>query len=178
MKAAAPRVAPPEPPSQPMAEVPPQAGLAGLEQQLRRITDQIDAPQRPDHVEQSIAGFRTELAEIRAGDYRGDAAPRHRQAGKRSQRSPAQRIDDSRQCGIDAQALASVERALTEIREVLRTLTPAEQLTGFDEAIRNLGGKIDMIVRSSDDPGTLQQLETAIAALRAIAANAASHRST
>ncbi|MGO3927222.1 hypothetical protein NP284_02815 [Rhodopseudomonas pseudopalustris] len=172
MKAAAPRVAPPEPPSQPMAEVP-QAGLANLEQQLRRITDQIDALQRPDHVEQSIAGFRTELAEIRQAIT--EAMPRHAIDKLESEvRSLAQRIDDSRQCGIDAQALASVERALTEIREVLRTLTPAEQLTGFDEAIRNLGGKIDMIVRSSDDPGTLQQLETAIAALRAIVANVAS----
>ncbi len=169
MKPAAPRVAPP---SEPMAEVP-QAGLANLEQQLRRITDQIDALQRPDHVEQSIAGFRTELAEIRQAIT--EAMPRHAIDKLESEvRSLAQRIDDSRQCGIDAQALASVERALTEIREVLRTLTPAEQLTGFDEAIRNLGGKIDMIVRSSDDPGTLQQLETAIAALRAIVANVAS----
>ncbi|TAH65739.1 MAG: hypothetical protein EWM45_13830 [Rhodopseudomonas palustris] len=170
---AAPRVAPPEPPSQPMAEVP-QAGLANLEQQLRRITDQIDALQRPDHVEQSIAGFRTELAEIRQAIT--EAMPRHAIDKLESEvRSLAQRIDDSRQNGIDAQALASVERALTEIREVLRTLTPAEQLAGFDDAIRSLGGKIDMIVRSSDDPGTLQQLETAIAALRAIVANVASN---
>jgi localization factor PodJL len=167
-RAAAPVAAPPQPAA-------PSVGLADLEQQLRRITDQIDAlQQRPDNVEQSIAAFRTELAEIRQAIT--EAMPQRAiETLENEVRSLAQRIDDSRQCGIDAQALAGIERALTEIRAVLRTLTPAEQLAGFDEAIRNLGGKIDLIVRSSDDPGTLQQLETAIAALRAIVANVASN---
>ncbi len=69
----------------------------------------------------------------------------------------------------------SVRRALTDIRGELRSLTPAEQLAGFDGAIRNLGGKIDMIVRSSHDPATIQQLEDAIAALKTIVANVASN---
>ena len=153
---------------------PPSADFSGLERQLRKITEQIDALQRPDGIEQSIAAFRTELAEIRQTIT--EAMPRRAIESIESQiLSLAQRIDDSRQCGIDGQALAGVERALTEIRDVLRTLTPAEQLAGFDEAIRNLGGKIDMIVRTSDDPGTLQQLEGAIAALRAIVSNVASN---
>ncbi len=90
-------------------------------------------------------------------------------------RSLARRIDDTRQNGIDANALAGIERALSEIREVLRSLTPAEQLAGYDEAIRNLGGKLDLILRSNDDPSTVQRLESAIAALRAVVSNVASN---
>ncbi|HTY17546.1 MAG TPA: hypothetical protein VMH82_07440, partial [Myxococcota bacterium] len=73
------------------------------------------------------------------------------------------------------QALANIERALGEVREVLRTLMPAEQLRGYDEAIRNLGAKLDTILRNSDDHATVQQLESAIAALRGIVSNVASN---
>ena len=58
---------------------------------------------------------------------------------------------------------------------MLRSLTPAEQLAGYDEAIRNLGAKLDLILRASDDPSTVHQLEGAIAALRAIVSNVASN---
>ena len=58
---------------------------------------------------------------------------------------------------------------------MLRSLTPAEQLTGYDEAIRNLGAKLDLILRANDDPSTVHQLEGAIAALRAIVSNVASN---
>src|ERR1700761_883720 len=51
---------------------------------------------------------------------------------------------------------------------------PAEQLAGYDEEFRNLGPKLDMILRANDDPGTVQQLESAISALRAIVSNVAS----
>src|SRR5262249_41970537 len=90
-------------------------------------------------------------------------------------RSLARRIDDSRQNGIDSQALSNIEGALAEIREVLRTLMPAEQLRGYDEAIRNLGAKLDTILRANDDPTTVRQLENAIAALRSIVSNVASN---
>src|SRR6185312_14789413 len=81
----------------------------------------------------------------------------------------------NRQHGSDGQTLAGIERALGEIREALRSLTPAEQLTGYDEAIRNLGAKLDLILRSNDDPSTVQQLESAIVALRGIVSNVASN---
>src|SRR6201999_1151746 len=87
----------------------------------------------------------------------------------------ARRIDETRQTGNDAQALANIERALSEIREVLRSLTPAEQLTGYDDAIRNLGAELDLILRANDDPSTVHQLETAIQALRGIVSNIASN---
>ena len=139
-----------------------------------KITSQIEALQRPDHIEQSIAAFRSELAEIRHAIT--EAMPRRAiELIENEIRSLSRRIDDTRQSGTDGQALAGIERALGEIREALRSLTPAEQLTGYDEAIRNLGAKLDLILRANDDPSTVHQLEGAIAALRAIVSNVASN---
>jgi localization factor PodJL len=163
----APAMAPPPPP-------PPGPDFSSLERHLFKITSQIEALQRPDVTEQSIAAFRSELAEIRAAIT--EAMPRRAiESIENEIRSLSRRIDDTRQSGTDGQALAGIERALSEIREVLRSLTPAEQLAGYDEAIRNLGAKLDLILRSNEDPATVRQLETAIAALRAIVSNVASN---
>jgi len=154
--------------------VPAGPDLSALERHLFKITSQIEALQRPDGIEQSIAAFRSELAEIRQAIT--EAMPRRAiESIENEVRSLARRIDENRQSGIDSQALAGIERALSEIREVLRSLTPAEQLAGYDEAIRNLGAKLDLILRSNDDPSTVQQLEGAITALRAIVSNVASN---
>ena len=161
--------------SQPMMPAAP-AGpdLSSLERHLLKITSQIEALQRPDHVEESIATFRSELAEIRQAIT--EAVPRREIESLENEiRSLSRRIDDNRQNGSDGHALAGIERALGEIREALRSMTPAEQLTGYDEAIRNLGAKLDLILRSNDDPSTVQQLEGAIAALRGIVSNVASN---
>src|SRR4029450_5398776 len=88
-------------------------------------------------------------------------------------RSLSRRIDDNRQNGSDGQTLAGIEPAPGENREGAGSGAPAEQLTGYDEAIRNLGAKLDLILRSNDDPSTVQQLENAIAALRRIGSNGA-----
>ena len=48
---------------------------------------------------------------------------------------PGAALDQDTAARMTAQALAGIERALSEIREVLRSLTPAEQLAGYDEAI-------------------------------------------
>jgi localization factor PodJL len=166
----APFVASPPPPPPP----PPGPDFSALERHLFKITSQIEALQRPDHLEQSIAAFRNELGEIRAAIT--EAMPRRAIESIESEiRSLARRIDDTRQNGIDSQALSNIERALAEIREVLRSLMPAEQLRGYDEAIRNLGAKLDTILRANDDPTTVRQLENAIAALRGIVSNVASN---
>ena len=166
----------PYPPSMaPAPQMAPPAGpdFSSLERHLVKITSQIEALQRPDHVEQSIAAFRSELAEIRHAIT--EAMPRRAiESIENEIRSLSRRIDDTRQSGIDGQALAGIERALTEIREVLFSLKPAEQLAGYDEAIRNLHAKLDLILRANDDPSTVHQLEGAIAALRSIASNVAS----
>ena len=167
-----PRSAPPIAPAMPPA-APPGPDFSTLERHLVKITSQIEALQRPDGIEQSIAAFRAELAEIRHAIT--EAMPRRAiESIENEIRSLSRRIDDSRQSGIDGQALAGVERALGEIREVLRSLTPAEQLAGYDDAIRNLGAKLDLILRANDDPSTFRQLENAIAALRSIVSNVAS----
>ena len=160
------------PPMAPAAPAGPD--FSSLERHLFKITSQIEALQRPDGIEQSIAAFRGELAEIRHAIT--EAMPRRAiESIENEIRSLSRRIDDTRQSGTDGQALAGIERALGEIREVLRSLTPAEQLAGYDEAIRNLGAKLDLILRANDDPSTVQQLEGAIAALRAIVSNVASN---
>jgi localization factor PodJL len=168
--AMAPAMAPP-----PIAPPPPPGpDFSALERHLFKITSQIEALQRPDGIEQSIAAFRSELAEIRTAIT--EAMPRRAiESIENEIRSLSRRIDDTRQNGIDAKALAGIEQALGEIREVLRSLTPAEQLAGYDEAIRNLGAKLDLILRANDDPSTVRQLEGAIAALRAIVSNIASN---
>jgi localization factor PodJL len=171
---AAPRPMPPRA-TPPMAPAMPSGpDFSTLERHLFKITSQIEALQRPDGIEQSIAAFRTELAEIRHAIT--EAMPRRAiESIENEIRSLSRRIDDTKQSGIDSQALSGIERALSEIREALRSLTPAEQLTGYDEAIRNLGGKLDLILRNSDDPSTVHQLEGAIAALRSIVSNVASN---
>jgi localization factor PodJL len=159
--------------SQPMM-APAGPDFSSLERHLLKITSQIEALQRPDHVEESIAAFRSELAEIRHAIT--EAVPRREIESLENEiRSLSRRIDENRQHGSDGQTLTGIERALGEIREVLRSLTPAEQLTGYDEAIRNLGAKLDLILRSNEDPSTVQQLESAIAALRGIVSNVASN---
>src|SRR6266852_4570413 len=164
-----PRSAPPTAPAMPAGP-----DFSTLERHLFKITSQIEALQRPDGIEQSIAAFRGELAEIRHAIT--EAMPRRAIESIESEiRSLSRRIDDTRQSGTDGQALAGIERALSEIREVLRSLTPAEQLAGYDEAIRNLGTKLDQILRANDDPSTVRQLENAIAALRSIVSNVASN---
>src|SRR6266852_5134586 len=163
-----PRSAPPTAPAMPAGP-----DFSTLERHLFTITSQIEALQRPDHIEQSIAAFRSELAEIRHTIT--EAMPRQAiESIENEIRSLSRRIDDTRQSGTDGEALAGIERALGEIREVLGSLKPAEQLAGYDEAIRNLGTKLDQILRANDDPSTVRQLENAIAALRSIVSNVAS----
>ena len=168
-----PRSAPPIAPAMAPQPAPSGPDFSGLEKHLLKITSQIEALQRPDNIEQSIAAFRSELSEIRHAIT--EAMPRRAiESIENEIRSLSRRIDDSRQSGIDDQVLANIERALNEIHQTLRSMTPAEQLAGYDDAIRNLSAKLDMIVRSSDDPGTIRQLEDAIAALRSIVSNVAS----
>ena len=174
----APRARPPRssPPVAPAMTTPQPSApdFSGLERHLFKITSQIEALQRPDGIEQSIAAFRSELAGIR--HVITEALPRRAiESIENEIRSLSRRIDDIRQSGSDGQALANIERALNEIHDALRSLKPAEQLAGFDEAIRNLGGKIDTIVRSGGDSGMVQQLENAIGALRGIVSNVASN---
>ena len=96
-------------PAQPAAPAGPD--FSSLEQHLLKITSQIEALQRPDHVEESIAAFRGELAEIRQAIT--EAVPRREIESLENEiRSLSRRIDENRQHGSDGQTLAGYrERA-------------------------------------------------------------------
>jgi localization factor PodJL len=166
---AAPMPAPAPPPV--LAPVPTQ-DLSGLEDQLRRITDQIETLRKPG-VEEAINALRAELGEI--GRALNDAMPRRAiDTIEKQIQGLTQRIAEGRQAGIDGGALSGVEHGLAEVRDALRGLTPAENLVGFNDAVAALAHKIDLIV-AQKDPATLQQLEHAITTLRDMAGHVASN---
>jgi localization factor PodJL len=178
-------VAPPQQqhvPAAPTHQVPPQApaapmpsqNLAGLEQQLRHITSQIEALRQQPQLEEGIAALRQALSEIARTLL--DAMPRRAIEALESEvRSLAARLDSTRHAGVDANTLATVERGLAEVRDTLRTLTPAENLDGFREAVHSLAKKVDMLGASGPDANAFQQLQSAISALRGIVSHVASN---
>jgi len=151
----------------------PTVDLSGLERQLRQITSQIEALRPASDLEKAIEGLRADLSAI--GHSITEALPRRAVESLEIEiKALAQRIDHSRECGLDAAALVGLERGLGDVREALRGLTTAESLVGFDEAVRALTGKVDAIA-AKDDPAALQQLETAIGGLRGVVAHVASN---
>jgi localization factor PodJL len=162
--------APPAPPSIPAAAA---IDIFKLEEQLREITAKIETLRPANDLDRVIGAFRNDLAEI--SRQITEALPRRALESLEIEvQALAQRIDHSRDNGVDAAALAGLERGLAEIRGALHGLTPAENLVGFDDAVRTLSQKVDMIL-AKEDPATLQQLETAIDALRSIVAHVASN---
>jgi localization factor PodJL len=165
------------PPAQPaplpmMLQPVPTQDLSGLEDQLRRITDQIETLRKPG-VEEAINALRGELGEI--GRALNDAMPRRAiDTIEKQIQGLTQRLAEGRQAGVDSGAIAGVEHGLAEVRDALRGLTPAESLVGFNEAVHGLAHKIDLIV-AQKDPATLSQLEHAITTLRDMAQHVASN---
>ncbi|MFN3655765.1 MAG: hypothetical protein ACK4UO_00755 [Pseudolabrys sp.] len=156
----------------PMLAPVPTQDLSGLEDQLRRITDQIETLRKPG-VEEAINALRGELGEI--GRALNDAMPRHAiDTIEKQIAGLTHRIAEGRQNGASGGALAGVEQGLAEVRDALRHLTPAENLVGFNEAVHELARKIDLIV-AQKDPATLNQLEHAITTLREMATHVASN---
>jgi localization factor PodJL len=147
--------------------------IDGLERQLRQITARIESLGPSSDLESSVAAIRGDLTDI--ARLITEALPRRAVESLEIEvKALAQRIEHSRQCGVDMGAIAGLERGLGDVREALQNLRPAESLVGFDEAVRALSQKVDMIV-AKDDPAALQQLETAIGALRGIVSHVASN---
>ena len=147
--------------------------IEGLERQLRQITARIELLGPSSDLESSVAAIRGDLTDI--ARLITEALPRRAvELLEIEVKALAQRIEHSRQCGVDMGAIAGLERGLRDVREALQNLKPAESLVGFDEAVRALSQKVDMIV-AKDDPAALQQLETAIGALRGIVSHVASN---
>jgi localization factor PodJL len=147
--------------------------LSGLEDQLRRMTARIETLQPNGNLQAAIAGLQNDLAAITRS--LNEALPRRALESLEIEvKALAQRIDHTRQSGVDGASLAGIERGLTEVREALHGLTPAESLVGFNDAVQTLAKKVDAII-ARDDPAALQQLETAIGALRGIVSHVASN---
>ena len=126
---------PPPVPAPPLAPAPAPVDLSGIERQLDNLTSQMEALRRPDHLDHSIATFREELAEIRHSLT--EALPRQAIDSLETEiRALGQKIERSRESGGDRETLGGIERALNEIYSAVRALTPAEQLAGYDGAIR------------------------------------------
>ena len=151
----------------------PALDLTGLERQLRQLTAQIETLRPGNNLDKAMDGLRDDLAEI--GKLITEALPRRAVESLEIEvKALAQRIDHSRQSGVDSHMLAGLERGLADVREALRGLTTAESLVGVDEAVKALAHKVDLIA-AKDDPAALQQLETAIGALRGIVSHVASN---
>jgi len=169
LPAAAPQ---PQPAPAPVFPQVPAQDLSGLEDQLRRITDQIETLRKPG-VEEAINALRDELGDI--GRALNEAMPRRAiDTIEKQIQGLTQRIAEGRQAGADQQAVAGLEHGLAEVRDALRGLTPAENLVGFNDAVSGLAHKIDLIV-AQKDPATLHQLEHAITTLRDMATHVASN---
>ena len=84
--------------------------LSGLEDQLRRITSQIEALRPADGLESAITSLRSELSEI--GRSLTEALPRRAVDSLEIEvKALAERIDHSRQSGVDARRLPVLNRA-------------------------------------------------------------------
>ena len=150
----------------------PSPNLANLEDQLRRITDQIETLRRPG-VEEAINALRVELGEI--SRTLNDAMPRRSiEIIEKQVQCLTERIAEGRHAGVDSGALAGIENGLAEVRDALRDLTPAENLVGYTDAIEALTRKVDLIV-VQNDPSTMHKLERSVATLREMAAHVASN---
>ena len=143
-----------------------------LEEQLRRITVQIESL-RSTGLDKVIAAFRSDLSDIRR--QLTEALPRKAVESLCVEvEALARRIECSRERTGDSDALSGIERGLAEIRDALRGMTTAESLVGFDEALKLLAQKLDLII-AREDPAALRQLETAIGALRSVVSHVASN---
>ena len=120
----------------------------------------------------AVDTLRGDLAEIRL--LLDDAAPRSDiEALQGEINELAERADESRGTDNAAAAVASIERRLTEIRDALCVLRPAESLLGMARVVQQASRKIE-IIAGAWDPAVLEQLGSAVAAMRSIAAQAAS----
>ncbi len=177
----APIAAPAEPAATPPPPLPsgvqhmsePAVDISNLEEQLRYITTRIESLRPSGDLEKVIKSFRRDLTEIR--EQITEALPRRAVESLEIEvQALAKRLDHSREAGVDLGLLAGLESGLKEVRDALRNLTPAEKLVGFDDAVKALSQKVDLII-AKEDPAALQQLETAIGALRGIVSHVASN---
>ena len=147
--------------------------LSGLEQQLVRISRQIDTMTRPCHAEAAAEALRAGLTDIKGIVTATIPAPELK-AIENEIRNLVERFDVDRNRGLDPAAFAAVEHSLTEVRDELRRHAPVN-LARFDQAVQTLSRKFDVIAASLPDPSGLQRIDEAMAAVRGVVSQLASN---
>jgi localization factor PodJL len=173
--AAAMQVAPATLQSEPAATRQAGPDPSGLENQLDRVNSQISSLCQP--YENALDAMRGDLADI--GRALTEAMPRRAIEELESEVCVlADRLDHNRQAGAGAPGidLSAIERGLAAVRNALRHLTPAENLSGFEEVVHALSHKMDQIAASQaqGDPMVFKQIEQAVVSLRGVVSNVAS----
>jgi localization factor PodJL len=155
----------------PPADSPTSVELARFEQQLRRLTEEIEALRRPGAIDTAVAAVQHDL---RAVSYTlTDALPSRMIAAFQSQiDSLAERLSAER---LDGRTLAGLERRLAEVRAALAALPTAERFAGLCEELRALSGQVERLGANRLDTEALRPLETAIADLSRVVGRSASN---
>jgi localization factor PodJL len=146
----------------------------GVGEDLRRhFVAFRDALKAPPPVEEIAEVWRHDLDKISA--TLRDAMPARAIADLEVQvRALAERLEEHRGAEATNGATIDVERTLADIRDRLRALTPAEELSELSNAVSLLSRKADSIASESMAPEKMQQLEHAIGALQGLASQVAS----
>ena len=149
--------------------------LGRFEQQLRRLTEEIEALRRPGALDSAVASVQHDL---RAVAYTlTDALPSRIQAAFQSQiEALVERLEAER---LDGRALAGLEHRLAEMRVQLAALPSAEGFAELGEELRALSGQVERLAADRLDGRALRPLEAAVADLsRSVARSASSEALT
>jgi localization factor PodJL len=144
-----------------LGDSPTSVELERFEQQLRRLTEEIEALRRPGAVDAAVASIQHDL---RAVAYTlTDALPSRILAAFQSQiEALAERLGSE---GFDAGTLAGLEQRLAEVRAGLCALPSAEGFAGLREELRALSGQVEQLAANRLDAQALRPLEAAVADL-------------
>jgi localization factor PodJL len=149
--------------------------LARFEQQLRRLTEEIEALRRPGALDSAVASVQHDL---RAVAYTlTDALPSRIVAAFQSQiEALVERLESER---LDGRALVGLEHRLAEMRVQLAALPSAEGFAGLGEELRALSGQVERLAADRLDAQALRPLEAAVADLsRSVTRSASSEALT
>jgi localization factor PodJL len=157
--------------AQPRGDSPTSIELARFEQQLRRLTEEIEALRRPGPVDTAVASVQHDL---RAVAYTlTDALPSRLIAAFQSQiEALAERLSSER---LDGRTLAGLENRLAEVRASLSALPSAERFAGLCEELRTLSGQVERLAANRLDAEALRPLEAAVADLGRVVARSAAN---
>jgi localization factor PodJL len=145
----------------PQGDSPTSVELERFEQQLRRLTEEIEALRRPGAIDAAVASVQHDL---RAVAYTlTDALPSRILAAFQSQiEALAERLGSER---LDGRSFVGLEQRLAEVRASLSALPSVERFAGLWEELRALSGQVEELAANQLDADALRPLEAAVADL-------------